>query len=249
MSLVQSLPHASKGLAVISGASSGIGAATAQALSAAGHPLLLLARREEPMRALDLPRTMCRTVDVRDPAAWQRAIADAEAAYGPAEIVVNNAGAMLLGQVDTQDSAEWQRMFDVNVMGLLHGMQAVLGGMKARQRGTIVNISSVAGRHTFANHAVYCGTKFAVSAISEAVRAEVAADQVRVVAICPGVVDTALLSHTTSETIKADYNAWKEGMGAALAPADVAAAVVYACSQPAHVCVREIVLAPTRQEP
>ncbi|WP_162046060.1 SDR family oxidoreductase [Vibrio taketomensis] len=238
-----------KKLVVITGASSGIGEAIARRLSAAGHPLLLVARRLERLEALQLPNTMCEQVDVLDKASFEAAIAKAEAQFGPTDCIVNNAGVMLLSQLDVQDPAEWQRMFDVNVIGLMNGMQAVLAPMKQRRSGTIINISSVAGRKTFPNHAAYCGTKFAVHAISENVREEVAAFDVRVTTIAPGAVETELLSHTSSDEIKAGYDSWKDEMGGVLAADDIARAVEYAYNQPQGVCVREIMLAPTRQQP
>lgn len=238
-----------KKLVVITGASSGIGEAIAKQFSAQGHPLLLLARRVDRLEALNLPNTLCKHVDITDKASFDDAIAAAEAIYGEADLLVNNAGVMLLGDMATQDAAEWQTMFNVNVVGLMNGMQAVLAPMIARNSGTIINISSVAGRKTFPNHAAYCGTKFAVHAISENVREEVAAANVRVITIAPGAVETELLSHTTSDDIKAGYESWKEDMGGILAADDIANAVTYAYSQPQNVCVREIVLTATRQQP
>ncbi|EPH6095136.1 oxidoreductase, short-chain [Vibrio cholerae] len=238
-----------KSLVVITGASSGIGEAIARRFSEAGHPLLLVARRVERLEALNLPNTLCEKVDVTEAATLVAAIAKAEALYGPADLLVNNAGVMLLGQIDTQEANEWKRMFDVNVLGLLNSMHAVLADMKDRNHGTIVNISSIAGKKTFPNHAAYCGTKFAVHAISENVREEVAASNVRVTTIAPGAVETELLSHTTSSEIKEGYDAWKVDMGGVLAADDVARAVLFAYQQPQSVCIREIALAPTKQQP
>ncbi|EHR6438139.1 TPA: SDR family oxidoreductase [Vibrio parahaemolyticus] len=238
-----------KKLVVITGASSGIGEAIARRFSEEGHPLLLVARRVERLEALNLPNTLCEKVDVTDQASLITAIEKAEAQFGPADVLVNNAGVMLLGQIDTQDAAEWKRMFDVNVLGLLNGMHSVLTSMKARNSGTIINISSIAGKKTFPDHAAYCGTKFAVHAISENVREEVAASNVRVTTIAPGAVETELLSHTTSKDIKDGYDAWKVDMGGVLAADDVARAVMFAYQQPQNVCIREIALAPTKQQP
>ncbi|MBY5992679.1 SDR family oxidoreductase [Ferrimonas balearica] len=236
-------------LVIITGASSGIGEATARTLSAAGHPLLLLARRVERLEALNLPNTLCRGVDVTDRDGFLAAIAEAEAQFGPADCLVNNAGVMLLGQADAQDPNEWQTMLNVNVLGLLNGIHGVLAKMRARRGGTIINISSIAGRKTFPNHAAYCGTKFAVHAISENIREEVAMDDVRVITIAPGAVETELLGHTTSDAIKEGYDDWKTQMGGVLAAQDVANAIAYAYGQPQNVCIREIVLATTRQQP
>ncbi|HHF0501696.1 SDR family oxidoreductase [Vibrio diabolicus] len=238
-----------KKLIVITGASSGIGEAIARHFSEQGHALLLLARRVERLEALNLPNTLCEKVDVTDKASFEAAIEKAEALHGPVDALVNNAGVMLLGQIDTQDASEWKRMFDVNVLGLLNGMQSVLAPMKARNSGTIINISSIAGKKTFPDHAAYCGTKFAVHAISENVREEVASSNVRVTTIAPGAVETELLSHTTSQDIKDGYDAWKEDMGGVLAADDIARAVLFAYQQPQGVCVREIALAPTKQQP
>ncbi|KUM01907.1 SDR family oxidoreductase [Chromobacterium subtsugae] len=236
-----------KALIVITGASSGIGAAAAKLFSQQGHPLLLLARRIDRLQALDLPDTLCRQVDVTDRAAMLAAVAEAEARFGPADAIVNNAGVMLLGALARQDPDEWQAMLDVNVKGLLNGIHAVLAGMQARGRGSIINISSIAGRKTFPSHAAYCGTKFAVHAISENLREEVAGSGVRVITIAPGAVETELLGHTTDEAIKAGYQEWKQGMGGVLEAQDVAEAIAYAYGQPQRVCIREIVLAATGQ--
>ncbi|WP_305460187.1 SDR family oxidoreductase [Photobacterium leiognathi] len=239
----------SKSLVVITGASSGIGEATARQLSTEGYPLLLLARRVERMEAMNLPNTLCRQVDITDVAAVKAAIEEAEAKFGPVDCLINNAGIMLLGLADEQDPAEWQSMFNVNVMGMLNGIHAVLSGMKSRKHGTVINISSIAGRKTFPSHAAYCGTKFAVHAITENIREEVADDNVRFITIAPGAVETELLSHTTSDEIKAGYEEWKEGMGGVIAPQDIANAISYAYNQPQNLCIREIVLAATRQQP
>ncbi len=238
-----------KKLIVVTGASSGIGEAIARRLSEAGHPLLLLARRIERLKALNLPNTLCEQVDVTDMASFSAAVDKAQAMYGPVDALVNNAGAMLLGQIESQDAQEWKRMFDVNVLGVLNGMQVVLASMMERNSGTIINISSIAGKKTFPSHAAYCGTKFAVHAISENVREEVASSNVRVTTIAPGAVETELLSHTSSQEIKDGYNEWKHEMGGVLAADDIARAVEFAYNQPQNVCIREIALAPTKQEP
>lgn len=240
----------SKPLIIITGASSGIGEATARLFAGLGHPLLLLARRLDRLEALHLPDTLCRAVDVTDREALLAAVAEAEQQFGPADALVNNAGVMLLGNMVEQDPGEWERMLDVNVKGLLNGIHAVLTGMVARGQGTLINVSSVAGRKTFPNHVAYVGTKFAVHAISENLREEVAPHNVRVVTIAPGAVETELLSHTSDEAIKSGYQNWKREMGGkVLSAEDVANAIRFAYEQPQGVCIREIVLAATRQQP
>ncbi|MDO6811030.1 SDR family oxidoreductase [Zobellia galactanivorans] len=239
----------SKKLVVITGASSGIGKATAELFSKNGHPLLLIARRIELIEGFNLPNTLCKKVDVTDIDTLKNAIAAAEEKFGPVDCMINNAGMMLLGDIATQDPLEWKKMFDVNVLGLLNGMQAVLPQMKTRQSGTIINTSSIAGRKTFANHAAYCGTKFGVHAITENAREEAALYNVRMVTIAPGAVETELLSHTTSEEIKEGYENWKKEMGEILNPVDIANAMWYAYNQPQGVNIREIVIAATKQQP
>ncbi|MEU1376944.1 SDR family oxidoreductase [Streptomyces triculaminicus] len=237
-----------KPLIVITGASSGIGAATARLLAAQGNPLLLLARRLEKLEELALPHTLCRKVDVTDRGAVEEAVREAEERFGPTDAIVNNAGSMLLGRIADQPVEEWDRMIDLNVKGVLYGTRAVLPGMLARGTGTVINVSSIAGRKTFANHAAYVATKFAVHALSENLREEVASAGVRVVTIAPGAVETELLSHTSDEQIKSDYEAWKKSAGGALDPQVVAEAIAYAYRQPQNVTIREIVLAATGQE-
>lgn len=239
----------SKPLIIITGASSGIGEACAKLFSEQGHPLLLLARRSERLAQHASDTVMCESVDVTNLDAFKAAVAKAETKFGPADCLVNNAGVMLLGQAHKQNPTEWQTMLDVNVKGVLNGIHTVLDPMIKRNSGTIINISSVAGRKTFPNHAAYCATKFAVHALTENIREEVAEHKVRFITIAPGAVETELLSHTTSETIKQNYEAWKEDMGNVLAPNDIARSVLFAYQQPQSVCIREIVIAATAQQP
>ncbi|MFJ4444892.1 SDR family oxidoreductase [Pseudomonas sp. NPDC089422] len=237
-----------KPLVVITGASSGIGLATARLLSRRGHALLLLARRLEPMLQLQLPNALALSVDVTDRAAVLAAVGQAEQRFGPVDAIINNAGVMLLGNIATQDPGEWDRMLDINVRGLLNGIHAVAAGMVARKHGTIINVSSVAGRKTFPNHVAYVGTKFAVSGLSENLREELSPSNVRVITIEPGAVDTELLSHTSDEAIKAGYDEWKKDMGGVLSAEHIAEVIDFAYGQPQSVCVREIVVCATRQQ-
>lgn len=174
---------------------------------------------------------------------------DAEIRFGPADALIHNAGVMLLGDVTRQDPEQRDHMVDVNIKGVLNGVHAVAAGMAERKGSTIINVSSVAGRKTFPNHVAYVGTKFAVNGLSENLPEELSAYNVRVVTIAPGAVETELLGHTTDENIKTGYEAWKAEMGGkVLAAEDVANAIHYAYAQPAGVCIREIVLAATRQQ-
>lgn len=237
-----------KGLVVITGASSGIGEAAARSFSEAGHPLLLLARRLDRLEALKLPNTLCEKVDVTNRDEIISAVEKAEKKYGPVDCLINNAGVMLLGTADLQDPKEWEQMVQVNIIGVLNGIHVVLSGMKERRTGTIINVSSVGGRKTYLNHSVYCGTKFSVHAFTEQMREEAASYDVRFITIAPGVVETELLSHTTSKQIVKDYEQWKKDMGQPLQSEDVARSILFAYQQPQRICIREIVLCATRQE-
>ncbi len=236
-----------KKLVVITGASSGIGAEIAKTMSEQGHPVLLLSRRQQLMEALQLPNALCKSVDVTDLTEMKVAIEEAEKQYGSVDLLVNCAGVMLLDKPEEQDFDEWNTMIDVNIKGILTGINIVLQNMVKSGSGTIINVSSIAGRKTFNNHAVYCGTKFAVHAITENIRQEVANSNVRLITIAPGVVETPLLSHTTNEQIKSDYQAWKQQINGGLEPETVAQCVSFAYNQPQDVCIREIVLAKTKQ--
>ena len=238
-----------KKLVVITGASSGFGKEMAFLFSQAGHPLLLIGRRVELMSAFALPRTLVKHVDVNQREDFKAAIAEAEALYGEVDLMINNAGQMLLGDLGTQAPAEWQRMLEANLIGTLNGMSLVLPQMRARRGGTIINVSSIAGFKAFANHAAYCATKFGIHGATETVRFEASADNVRVLLLSPGAAETDLLSHTTSETIKTGYQAWKETMGGkTLDPQVVAASALYMYQLPQSVSIRELVIAATQQD-
>lgn len=238
-----------KNLVVITGASSGFGKAMALEFNKAGYPLLLLARRLDMLEALNLENTICEQVDVTDKVAFENAVRKAEAVYGKTDLLINNAGVMLLGNIETQDPTEWQKMLDVNVMGVLNGMQIVTNDMKERNCGTIINVSSIAGVKPFGNHAAYCASKYGVVGLSEVARGELSPYNVRVMRICPGAVDTELLSHTTSTEIKDGYNQWKEAIGVGSITADdVAKTIKFAYELPQGVNLREIQIADTRQD-
>ncbi|GAA5066281.1 NADP-dependent 3-hydroxy acid dehydrogenase YdfG [Thermocatellispora tengchongensis] len=235
-------------LVVVTGASSGIGAAAARAFSAAGHPLLLLARRAGPMEALGLPDTIVEAVDVTDSAAVAAAIGRAEEAYGPVDLLVNNAGMMSLAPVAEQDPQHIQRMFDLNCVAPMRLAQLVLPAMMARRGGTIMNVGSIAGKALYGDHTVYCGTKYALHVMTEGLRRETAAHGVRVMLVAPGMVDTDLLSNTGAGRVLDGYLDYKKSIGGGLAPEDVAEAMLHAYRLPQHVNLREIVVAATVQD-
>lgn len=199
-----------KKLVVITGASSGIGIETAKKFSENGYPTLLISRRKEIMEKLNLKNSISVSADVTNLEEIKNAVKIAEEKYGKTDLLINCAGVILLGNIDKQSYEEWKNMIDVNVNGILTTTNVILPDMIKRNEGTIINISSIAGRKTFTNHGIYCGSKFAVHAITESIREEVADKNVRIIVIAPGVVETNLLSHTTDENIKSDYIEWKK---------------------------------------
>lgn len=236
-------------LVVITGASSGFGLEMAKEFASEGYSLLLLARRIEKMEALALPNCMCKKVDVTDKEEFEAAVREAEAKYGQTDLMVNNAGVMLLGDIATQDAKEWKAMLDVNVMGVMHGMQIVMSDMKERKCGTIINVSSIAGVQPFGNHGAYCASKFGVTGLTRVARGEMSPFNVRVLSVMPGAVKTELLDHTTDQNIIDGYNEWKESVGAVnITAADVAKTIKYAYELPQAVSLREIVITDTKQD-
>ncbi|MFV0983275.1 SDR family oxidoreductase [Latilactobacillus sakei] len=240
-----------KPLIVITGASSGLGAEIAKIFNTAGYPELLLGRRADKIANLPLnfENVLIESVDVTNQAEFKTAIQKAEAKFGPTDLLVNNAGVMLLGNVLTQDAKEWQTMLDTNVMGVLNGTQIVLPAMIEHQHGTIINMSSLAGRKTFVNHAAYVASKFGVHGLSETIREEVSGQNVRISMIAPGAAETELLTHVTDQGALTDYQAWKDSMGGiTLDPVHVAESVKFIYDMPQAVNIRELDIAATRQD-
>ncbi len=238
-----------KKLIVITGASSGFGKALALEFNKAGYPLLLLARRVEKLTEMNLSDAICEKVDVNNREEFENAVRKAEAVYGKTDLIINNAGVMLLGNIETQDPKEWKTMLDTNVMGVMHGMQIVMNDMKERNHGTIINISSIAGVKPFGNHGAYAASKYGVVGLSEVARGELSSYNVRVIRICPGAVATELLSHTTSDEIKKGYNEWKEDTGVgSITTEDVAKTIKFAYELPQGVNLREIQITDTKQD-
>lgn len=237
-----------KKLIVITGASSGFGAELAHLFSKAGHPLLLIGRRTDRMLAYELPNTLVKKVDVTDYAAFEAAVKEAELLYGPVDLLINNAGIMLLGNVKNQDPLEWKNMLDTNILGVLNGTKIVLESMIQRNTGTIINVSSIAGKKTFANHAAYSASKYGVHALTETIREEVSDKNVRVLVIAPGAAETELLGHTTDSEIKESYGEWKKTMGGlSLDPKYVATSIKFMYDLPQEVAIRELTIAATKQ--
>ncbi|MGH3088544.1 MAG: SDR family oxidoreductase [Rubrobacteraceae bacterium] len=238
-------------VAVVTGASSGIGEATAEALSEEGASVVIAARREDRLEGLKKRleenggEVFAIRCDVTDEGQAHELIEKAEAEFGGVDILVNNAGVMLLSRIEKSLSDEWRRMFDVNVLGLLYATDAAVKGMKERRSGHIVNISSVAGRRTRPTTGVYSGTKYAVNAISEALRAELVADNIRVTIIEPGAVATELPDHTSDEDARSDLSGVIDIE--TLQAEDIANAITYAVTRPQRVNVNELLIMPTAQ--
>ncbi|MGR9159873.1 SDR family oxidoreductase [Rhizobium leguminosarum] len=239
---------ADKPLIAITGASSGIGEATARAFSAAGHPVLLMARRLDRLEALRLPDAVLKQVDVRDRAALTAAVADAESQFGPVDMMFANAGIARLGDIAKQPPEEWDEMIDINTKGVMNSVHAVMNGMIARRHGTLMMMSSIAGRKVYPDHTVYCGTKYFVHAVSESFREYLAPHNVRVIVLSPGIIDTEVLDHVKDETTLAKYKANKEAIGGGISADIVAELILNAYNLPQKAIVQEIVITPTRQK-
>lgn len=238
-----------KKLIVITGANSGFGLELAKEFSNDGYPLLLLDRRVERVEELNLPNVICRKVDVTDKVGFEKGVREAEEIHGKTDLIINNAGVMLLGDIAIQDPNEWQKMLNVNVMGVMNGMQIVMNDMRERNFGTIINFSSIAGVKPFGSHAAYCASKYGVTGLTEVAREEMSSYNVRVLSICPGAVSTELLGHTTDKNIIAGYNEWKESIGATNITAnDIAKTIKYTYELPQHVSLRQIIITDTKQD-
>ena len=237
-------------VAAVTGASSGIGEATALALAEAGAAVAIAARREDRLAALAERiegRSLVAEVDVSDEEQAREFVQRANDELGGLHILVNNAGVMLLGPVAGAHTEEWRRMISVNLLGLLYCTHAALPLIEACGGGDIVNLSSVAGRRADAGAAVYNMTKFGVHAFSEALRQEALHAGIRVTTVAPGFVETELQGHNRNPLVKQALSRSREQIGDVLAPADIADAIVNAVSRPRHVCVNEIVVRPTMQ--
>jgi clavulanate-9-aldehyde reducatase len=237
-------------VAAITGASSGIGEASALALSAAGAAVALGARRRDRLEdlagRLDGPSSV-HEVDVTDEAQARGFIEAAHREHGGLHVLVNNAGVMLLGTVDGADPSEWRRMLDVNLWGLLICTHAALPLIARSGGGDIVNVSSVAGRRADAGAAVYNMTKFGVHAFSEALRQEALHAGIRVTVVAPGVVDTELQGHNLNPLVQRTLERVREQIGEVLQAEDIADAILYAVTRPPHVCLNEVLVRPKTQ--
>jgi NADP-dependent 3-hydroxy acid dehydrogenase YdfG len=239
-------------VAVVTGASSGIGEATVEALASEGAAVVAAARREDRLEGLveriegSGGRVLAAVCDVTDESQAHGLIRRAREEFGSVDILINNAGVMLLSTVGKGLSDEWRQMFDVNVLGLLYATDAAVEVMKEQGSGHLVNVSSVAGRKvTRASSGVYAGSKHAVVAISEGLRQELLEDNIRVTIVEPGAVATELPDHITDEDARESLSGLLELER--LQAEDIAEAIAYAVTQPDRVSVNEILIRPTQQ--
>ncbi|MER5868384.1 SDR family oxidoreductase [Streptomyces sp. NPDC002044] len=230
----------------ITGAGSGIGEATARRLAADGHRLFLGARRTDRLDALSREigaaggTAAFRRVDVTDADDVRAFVAAAREHHGRMDVMVNNAGVMPLSPLDALQADEWDRMIDVNVRGVLHGIAAALPVMRAQGGGHFVNVASVGAYEVSPTAAVYCATKFAVRALSEGLRQE-SDGSVRVTLISPGVTESELAEGISDPAAR---EAMKTYRAVALPASAIADAIAYAVAQPPEVDVNEIVVRP-----
>ncbi|MCP9339532.1 SDR family oxidoreductase [Stutzerimonas xanthomarina] len=232
---------------LITGASSGIGEATARLLAAKGATVVLGARRLERLESLAASITesggvaACRTLDVTRREDTQAFIDFAEQRFGRVDVLINNAGVMPLSRLDALKVDEWDRMIDVNIRGVLHGIAAALPLMQRQRSGQFINIASIGAYAVSPTAAVYCATKFAVRAISEGLRQEVGGD-VRVTVVSPGVTESELAESISDEAARVAMNDFRR---IAIPAEAIARAIAYAVEQPADVDVSELVVRPT----
>lgn len=231
---------------LITGASSGIGEGTARLLSAQGHRLVIGARRTERLEELAGSlqaaggTVLYRALDVTSAQDMDAFARFALESFGRIDVLINNAGVMPLSPLNALKIDEWDRMIDVNVRGVLHGIAAVLPTMERQGAGQIVNISSIGGHAVSPTAAVYCATKFAVRAISDGLRQET--DKIRVTVVSPGVVESELADTISDDVAR---SAMREFRRIAITPDAIARAIAYAVEQPADVDVSEIIVRPT----
>jgi len=234
-------------IVLITGASSGIGEATARLLASEGHHVVLGARRKERLEILvgDIRANggsaEFSALDVTDADDVQGFVLAAHRKHGRVDVLINNAGVMPLSRLDALKLQEWDRMIDVNVRGVLYGIAAVLPLMQGQRSGQIINIASIGAYAVSPTAAVYCATKFAVAAISEGLRQEVGGD-IRVTVVSPGVTESELADSISDEGGRAEM---KEFRKVAIGADAIARSISFAMAQPADVDVSEIIVRPT----
>jgi NADP-dependent 3-hydroxy acid dehydrogenase YdfG len=230
-------------IVLVTGATSGIGAAVARRLAAQGHQVLAGARREDRLAELAGDNIAVRRLDVTDRADFASFVDWAVAAHGRIDVIVNNAGVMPLSRLDALLVDEWDTMIDVNVRGLLNGIAAALPQFQRQGHGHFVTVASVGAHEVVPTAAVYCATKYAAWAITEGLRREVD-PAIRVTTVSPGVVESELAESITDPAAAAAMQTYRAD---SIPPDAIARAIGYAIDEPAEVDVNELVIRPARQ--
>ena len=239
-------------VALVTGASSGIGEATAYALAAQGAYVAASARRADRLNAVvkriqdSGGQAISIVADIVDEAQANDTVNRTVGRWGRLDILVNNAGIMLLGKIANANTEDWRRMININILGLMYTTRAALAVMQGQKSGHIVNISSVAGRTARVGSGAYNVTKWGVVAFSEALRQEVLADNIRVTVVEPGAVATELQSHITDPEARRETEEWIRSI-TPLQGEDIANAIVYAVTQPQYVDINEMLIRPSQQ--
>jgi len=237
-----------KPLVAITGASAGIGKELAFIFASNGYPVLLMARRKEILDGYDeIREKVTAKVDVTNFDELQEAITLGEAKYGPIDLMINNAGVMPLGDYVAQPRTEKYQTLDVNIKGVINGMDAVLPTMIKNHHGTVINISSVAGRYSSLNHSVYNGSKAAINLLTEEVRKENAKNNIRFTLVEPGLVKTELSKTTTISEAMEIYQDQIDSLNGGLDPKMVAAMILKIYELPQEVNIKEVMLTLTAQ--
>lgn len=237
---------------IITGASSGIGEATAKELAFKGAKLVLAARREDRLKKLqqDIQNTggqaVYKVTDVTSNEQMEELAEVALNEFGKIDVLVNNAGVMPHSFLYKKRIDDWNKMIDVNIKGVLFGIAAVLPTMRERKSGHIINLSSVAGHFVGPGSTVYAGTKFAVRAISEGLRKEEAGNNIRSTIISPGAVQSELINSITDMDLKPGIDKLYEDV--AIEAESIARAIAFAIEQPSDVAINEMIIRPTSQE-
>lgn len=234
---------------IIMGASSGIGEATVRKIAEKGGKQVIAARREDRLRAIadSLPDAEIRymAADVSKYEDVEKVVKLAVDTYGRVDVIFNNAGIMPTGNLIEAHREEWKKMLDINIMGVLNGISAVLPIMQKQQSGHIIATDSVAGHVVYPGSAVYCGTKFAVRAIMEGLRQEERANNIKSTIVSPGSVNTDLYKTISDKTAQEALFKLQGEIG--MSPGDIAEAVVYVIETPPNVSVSNIIIRPTKQ--
>lgn len=237
---------------IVTGASSGIGESTAKLLSKKGAKVVLAARRESKLQLIheEINKnggvSVYKVTDVTSKSDMDQLAQFVLTKFGTIDVIVNNAGVMLLSPLNNQNTKEWDTMIDINIKGVLYGISSVLPEMRSKKKGHIINIASVAGHVVIDAGAVYCATKFAVRAITEGLRKEEYQNNIRTTIISPGNIQTELPTHITHKQTKMDIQESINQYG--ISAESIARVIAHAINEPDEVTTNEMIIRPTKQK-